>query len=104
MNGGAPCEGFSGLLKAYAEAVQDPSLKLSSPTNYAPVIRRAIEIVREEQQYHILLLICDGYCDAEQVSQCEKRNNSLSHTSVVICRHPSRPLRTQGTTHNQNMI
>ena len=37
------CEGFAGVLEAY-EAVT-PSVKMSGPTGFAPLIRKAMEIV-----------------------------------------------------------
>lgn len=52
--------GFAEVLAAYeARAAQRPQ-KLSGPTSFEPLIRKAIEIVRETQSYHILLIIADG--------------------------------------------
>jgi hypothetical protein len=52
--------GFAEVLAAYeARAALRPQ-KLSGPTSFEPLIRKAIEIVRETQSYHILLIIADG--------------------------------------------
>lgn len=53
-----PCDGFAGVLAAYNEIV--PQLTLSGPTCFAPLIDKAIEIVREANEFHVLLIICDG--------------------------------------------
>lgn len=36
----------------------------SGPTSFAPLIRRAIDIVRVEQGLHVLLIVCDGQVSA----------------------------------------
>lgn len=44
-----------------------PAVELSGPTSFAPLIRKAIEIVKDSgRQYHCLVIIADG-----QV--CERR-------------------------------
>lgn len=59
-----PCYGFEDAMRRYAEVV--PLLTLSGPTNFAPVIRETIEIVKEEKDFHILIIIADGQVTAEQ--------------------------------------
>eukprot|EP01111_Echinosteliopsis_oligospora_P016945 TRINITY_DN718_c0_g1_i1.p1 TRINITY_DN718_c0_g1~~TRINITY_DN718_c0_g1_i1.p1 ORF type:complete len:281 (-),score=75.61 TRINITY_DN718_c0_g1_i1:101-943(-) len=53
-----PCHGFQEVMQAYNEIT--PLLIFSGPTSFAPVIRQAINIVRQEKAYHILVIIADG--------------------------------------------
>eukprot|EP00698_Gefionella_okellyi_P006535 TRINITY_DN15865_c0_g1_i1.p1 TRINITY_DN15865_c0_g1~~TRINITY_DN15865_c0_g1_i1.p1 ORF type:complete len:280 (+),score=53.09 TRINITY_DN15865_c0_g1_i1:29-868(+) len=53
-----PCYRFSEVLARYRELA--PHVVLSGPTSFAPLIRKAIQIVRDTQQYHILVIIADG--------------------------------------------
>ncbi|GAB9466865.1 hypothetical protein Gpo141_00004230 [Globisporangium polare] len=52
------CQGFGEVLRRYNEIT--PTLKLSGPTNFAPVIRETIKQVERESGYHILVIIADG--------------------------------------------
>jgi len=54
----APSLGVEGVINRYNEIAQ--TVQLAGPTCFAPVIREAIKIVREEQSYHILVIIADG--------------------------------------------
>ena len=45
------CNGFEGVLKAYNEAT--PNVHLYGPTNFAPIINKAIEIVKERKKVTI---------------------------------------------------
>ena len=59
-----PCHGLEEMVSRYRSIV--PTLTLSGPTNFAPVINKAIEIVRAaSSSYHILLIIGDGQVNSE---------------------------------------
>lgn len=57
------CNGFSEVLDVYTNVSQ--KVTLSGPTNFAPLIRHAIEICKSNgrAEYHILVIICDGQVD-----------------------------------------
>merc|ERR1712196_646339 len=63
MADGSPCLRFAGVLEQYAKIA--PTTKLAGPTSFAPLIRRAIQIVREECSFHILLIVADGQVTSE---------------------------------------
>ncbi|XP_030474926.1 LOW QUALITY PROTEIN: E3 ubiquitin-protein ligase RGLG4-like [Syzygium oleosum] len=55
----SPCRGFEEVLACYRKIV--PSLKLSGPTSYGPIVEAAVDIVeRSGGQFHILVIIADG--------------------------------------------
>jgi E3 ubiquitin-protein ligase RGLG len=53
-----PCNGVDEVLKRYNEIT--PSVVLSGPTSFEPIIRAAIDTVKRTKQYHILIIVCDG--------------------------------------------
>jgi len=53
-----PCYGFQEVLERYTEIT--PLLILSGPTSFAPLIYEAINIVKQQRAYHILVIIADG--------------------------------------------
>ena len=50
--------GFESVLADYEASVR--SCELSGPTSFAPLIKKAIEIVERDGGYHILLIVADG--------------------------------------------
>jgi len=58
------CHTHNQVLQRYTQEVQRRTL--SGPTNFAPVINQAINIVQRERSYHILIIIADGAVTAKQ--------------------------------------
>ena len=55
--------GIDGVLETYNKTVLrfgGGELKMSGPTSFVPIINKAIEIVKETGQYHILIIVGDG--------------------------------------------
>lgn len=53
-----PCASLDQALDRYASIA--PAVSLSGPTSFAPLIRKAIEIVQDSGEYHCLVIIADG--------------------------------------------
>jgi len=60
------CFGLDEVLKRYSEIT--PFIQLSGPTNFAPLIRETIKIVKKTRQYHVLLIIADGQVNNKQTT------------------------------------
>lgn len=56
------CKDTTALIEAYREAIKDPAL--AGPTSFAPLIEKAIELVKARgNTFHILLIVADGQVD-----------------------------------------
>jgi E3 ubiquitin-protein ligase RGLG len=53
-----PCLGLDGVLDTYKQLAGH--VELAGPTCFAPIIRHTINLVRETNEYHILVIIADG--------------------------------------------
>lgn len=73
-----PSHGFQEVVDRYIELT--PRVVLSGPTNFAPAIEAAIQVVKETNAYHILVIIADG-----QVT-------NVAHTEASIVRASEYPL------------
>lgn len=61
---GESCKGFFDVLQCYNQTVQN--VTLSGPTSFAPLIDKAVDIVKLKQAYHILVIIADGQMRIEE--------------------------------------
>ena len=59
-----PCKGLQDVVETYNSVVR--RVALSGPTSFAPIINKAIEIVKVEKSYHILVVIADGQVVEDQ--------------------------------------
>ncbi|CAG9532163.1 unnamed protein product [Cercopithifilaria johnstoni] len=71
------CRNLDELLQVY-DAIT-PTINLSGPTNFAPLIYEAIEICEKVQDYHILVIVADGQVTNEKATR---------RAIVRACQHP----------------
>ncbi|KAI6242196.1 CRE-CPNA-1 protein [Aphelenchoides fujianensis] len=61
------CRDLSDVLKVYNEVT--PTIALGGPTNFAPLIFQAIQLCQRNQEYHILIITCDGQVTNERATR-----------------------------------
>lgn len=57
---------------------------MSGPTSFAPIIRKAIDIVKQLKSYHILLIIADGTID-DKPETINAIVEASKHPLSIIC-------------------
>jgi len=80
-----PSNGVAEVLSRYEELAN--TVTLSGPTSFAPVIHEAINIVKQEQSYHILVIIADGQVtDASSSGDTAQAIIEASHYPLsIVC-------------------
>jgi len=76
------CYGFQEVLARYTEIA--PQIQYSGPTSFAPLIKAALDIVKREKSYHILLIIADGQVDAVQAT-VDAIVEATSYPLSIVC-------------------
>ncbi|XP_053373618.1 copine family protein 1-like [Mercenaria mercenaria] len=64
LKGEGNCDGFLDVLETYNTIT--PTIELGGPSNFAPLIENAINIVTRTKQYHILVIVGNGKVDNEE--------------------------------------
>jgi E3 ubiquitin-protein ligase RGLG len=81
--GSGPCHGVSEILDRYTSIA--PTLQLSGPTSFVPILRKAMEYVHNVRQYTILLIIADGQVNDQEATAAAIVEASHYPLSIVVC-------------------
>ncbi|EFP09001.1 CRE-CPNA-1 protein [Caenorhabditis remanei] len=77
LKGEGDCRSLDEVLNVYNTVT--PTVALSGPTNFAPLIYQAMEICQKSRDYHILVIIADGQVTNERATR---------RAIVQACQHP----------------
>ena len=77
-----PCEGLANVLNLYNSIVSQ--VKMAGPTSFAPIINQAVNLVRERNCYHILIIIADGAVDNMEET-AKAIINASNYQLSIIC-------------------
>ena len=77
-----PCHGVMDTLATYNQIT--PMVQMSGPTNFAPLVDKAVEICKATQRYHILIIICDGQVDNVK-DTVRALTNASNYPLSVVC-------------------
>lgn len=76
------CCGYKDVLEAYSQII--PHIELSGPTNFAPLIHRAIHIACSTRKFHVLVIIVDGQATMERETCTAIVTASKCPLSIVL--------------------
>ncbi|CAH1801528.1 unnamed protein product [Owenia fusiformis] len=76
------CQDFHEVLEYYNDIAR--TVTLGGPTNFAPLIYRAMDIVRDTEEYHILVIIADGQVTEEDHTIQAIVKASLCALSIIV--------------------
>lgn len=77
-----PIYGIDQVIHQYRAVT--PCVELSGPTSFAPLIEKAINIVKESGEYHILLIISDG-CVSDVKTTHQAIVKASKYPLSIIC-------------------
>jgi len=77
-----PCKGLVGCTQRYQDIAK--TVRLAGPTSFAPLIRQAVKLVRETNEYHILLIVADGQVSSGQVQETKRAIIEASQYALSI--------------------